>query len=134
MDWVAVIGGFIIAILLYNIWHAWRDSRAPAPEPAKWMVGDVTPASLAFHNGMDWSKPTLIAVKGILYDVTKSNDLYGPGEGAAVSVCCWPALDGSRWHAGCHIRRPEACSGCRSVWDTPWSSCSEQQRVTRTAR
>jgi hypothetical protein len=36
--------------------------------------------SLAFYNGSDWSKPTVISVKGVLYDVTKSNDLYGPGQ------------------------------------------------------
>lgn len=79
MDWVAIIGGIVIGYLLYSIYKAWQDSRAPAPAPAKWMVGDITLHTLATHNGYDWSKPTLIAVKGVVYDVSKSNDEYGPG-------------------------------------------------------
>eukprot|EP00775_Hariotina_reticulata_P011209 gene11209-11359_t len=60
------------------------ESRAPPPEPTKWMVGNLTPYSLAFYNGSDWSKPTVISVKGVIYDVTKSNDLYGPGKQLSV--------------------------------------------------
>lgn len=80
MDWVALVGGLIIAYLLHSIYKAWRESRAPPPEPTKWMVGDITELTLASHSGYDWSKPTLIAVKGVVYDVSKSNDKYGPGE------------------------------------------------------
>jgi hypothetical protein len=80
MDWVAIVGGLIIAYLLHSIYKAWQESRAPPPEPTKWMVGDITELTLASHSGYDWSKPTLIAVKGIVYDVSKSNDQYGPGE------------------------------------------------------
>lgn len=79
MDWVAVIGGFIIGYLIYSIYKAWRESRQPPPPPAKWMVGDITAESLAYHNGYDWSKPTLTAVEGTVYDVSRSGDLYGPG-------------------------------------------------------
>lgn len=79
MDFIAIAGGLIIAYLLYSIYRAWKESRAPPPQHTKWMVGDITAHSLAFHNGLDWSKPTLIAVKGIVYDVSKSGDLYGPG-------------------------------------------------------
>eukprot|EP00878_Enallax_costatus_P039355 GHUV01044986.1.p1 GENE.GHUV01044986.1~~GHUV01044986.1.p1 ORF type:complete len:141 (-),score=8.30 GHUV01044986.1:134-556(-) len=79
MDWIAVAGGLIIAYLLYSIYKAWQESRAPPPPPAKWMVGDPTAESLAFHNGYDWSKPTCLAVEGVIYDVSKSGDLYGPG-------------------------------------------------------
>lgn len=80
MDWVALVGGLIIAYLLHSIFKAWRESRAPPPEPTKWMVGDITELTLASHSGYDWSKPTLIAVKGVVYDVSKSNDKYGPGK------------------------------------------------------
>eukprot|EP00878_Enallax_costatus_P008046 GHUV01008413.1.p1 GENE.GHUV01008413.1~~GHUV01008413.1.p1 ORF type:complete len:239 (+),score=26.50 GHUV01008413.1:190-906(+) len=84
MDWIAVAGGLIIAYLLYSIYKAWQESRAPPPPPAKWMVGDLTAESLAFHNGYDWSKPTCLAVEGVIYDVSKSGDLYGPGKQYAV--------------------------------------------------
>lgn len=84
MDLVAVVGGLVIAWLLWSIWRAVREARAPRPEPAKWLVGDVTPYTLATHNGMDWSKPTLLAVRGVVFDVTKRNDLYGPGKELAV--------------------------------------------------
>lgn len=79
MDWVAIAGGLIIAYLLYSIYKAWKESREPPPPPANWMVGDITAESLATHNGYDWSKPTLIAVQGTVYDVSRSGDLYGPG-------------------------------------------------------
>eukprot|EP00882_Tetradesmus_deserticola_P006037 GHRQ01006355.1.p1 GENE.GHRQ01006355.1~~GHRQ01006355.1.p1 ORF type:complete len:241 (+),score=85.60 GHRQ01006355.1:619-1341(+) len=80
MDWVAIVGGLIIAYLLHAIYQAWKESKAPPPEPTKWMVGDITELTLASHTGYDWSKPTLIAVKGVVYDVSKSNDQYGPGK------------------------------------------------------
>jgi hypothetical protein len=80
MDWVAIIGGLVIAYLLLQIYTAIQEARAPPPKPAKWMVGDITQHTLQFHNGMDYSKPTLIAVQGILYDVTNSNDVYGPSK------------------------------------------------------
>lgn len=80
MDLVAIIGGLVIAYLLLQIYRAIKEARAPPPAPAKWMVGDITDYTLRFHNGMDYSKPTLMAVKGVLYDVTNSTDLYGPSE------------------------------------------------------
>jgi hypothetical protein len=95
MDWVAIIGGLVIAYLLLQIYRAIQEARAPPPKPAKWMVGDITQHTLQFHNGMDYSKPTLIAVQGILYDVTDSNDVYGPSKcmhcaaGMAVSGLCY---------------------------------------------
>lgn len=76
MDWVAIIGGLVIGYLLLQIYRAIQDARAPPPKPAKWMVGDITQQTLQLHTGYDYSKPTLIAVKGILYDVT-SSDVYG---------------------------------------------------------
>jgi hypothetical protein len=86
MDWVAIIGGLVIAYLLLQIYRAIKEARAPPPAPSKWMVGDITPHTLQFHNGMDYSKPTLIAVQGVLYDVT-SSDVYGPRECCAPSDC-----------------------------------------------
>jgi hypothetical protein len=74
MDWVAMIGGIVIAYLLLQIFRAIKEARAPPPAPSKWMVGDITQHTLQFNNGMDYSKPTLISVQGILYDVTGSEE------------------------------------------------------------
>jgi hypothetical protein len=86
MDWVAIIGGIVIAYLLLQIYRAIKEARAPLPAPSKWMVGDITQHTLQFHNGMDYSKPTLISVQGILYDVTGSEEYgrrkWGGGGGA----------------------------------------------------
>jgi predicted heme/steroid binding protein len=81
MDVVTYALILFVIFLVYNILKAWKESRKPPPPEAKWMIGDITQHSLRFYNGMDWSKPTLIAVKGKVYDVTNSNaDLYGPGK------------------------------------------------------
>jgi membrane-associated progesterone receptor component len=42
-------------------------------------VGDITAHSLAFHNGVDWTRPTLVSVRGKVYDVTGWPE-YGPGK------------------------------------------------------
>ena len=81
MDVVTFALILFVIVLVYNILKAWKESRKPPPPEVKWMIGDITQYSLRFYNGMDWSKPTLIAVKGHVYDVTNSNaDLYGPGK------------------------------------------------------
>ncbi|GBF92660.1 hypothetical protein Rsub_05029 [Raphidocelis subcapitata] len=40
---------------------------------------DVTPEELAASDGSDPSRPMLIAIRGVVYDVTKGKDFYGPG-------------------------------------------------------
>lgn len=87
MDWVAIIGGIVIAYLLLQIFRAIREARAPPPAPSKWMVGDITQHTLQFHNGMDYSKPTLISVQGTLYDVTGSEE-YGRREWGSIACHC----------------------------------------------
>jgi hypothetical protein len=68
-------------VLLYKIVQLLLDARKPPPPEAKWQIGDITLHSLRFHNGMDYSKPVLIAIKGVVYDVTNSmGEKYGPGK------------------------------------------------------
>lgn len=109
MDWVAIIGGLVIAYLLWQIWRAIQEARAPPPAPSKWMVGDITPHTLQLHSGMDYSKPTLIAVQGVLYDVT-SSDVYGPRE---CSLRCCQGAQLAVWHmlfAAAALPPAPACS------------------------
>lgn len=40
---------------------------------------DVTPEELAASDGSDPSRPMLISIRGVVYDVTKGKDFYGPG-------------------------------------------------------
>lgn len=56
-----------------------RELIAPPPPEAKFSVGGITERSLAYYNGRDWAKPLLIAVQGVVYDVTDAMDTYGPG-------------------------------------------------------
>lgn len=80
MELVTIALCVVILVLVVQIFKAWQDSRKSPPEVAKLNIGDITLHSLVYHNGTDWSKPTCIAVKGTVYDVTKSNDIYGPGK------------------------------------------------------
>jgi hypothetical protein len=88
MGWVLFVGAVVIAYLLLQIWHAIQEARRPPPEPQKWMVGELTEHSLKFYCGADWAKPTLIAVQGVLFDVTKAPELYGRSE---CCVALWAA-------------------------------------------
>eukprot|EP00262_Sarcandra_glabra_P005015 TRINITY_DN16254_c0_g1_i1.p1 TRINITY_DN16254_c0_g1~~TRINITY_DN16254_c0_g1_i1.p1 ORF type:complete len:207 (+),score=36.40 TRINITY_DN16254_c0_g1_i1:16-636(+) len=46
-------------------------------EPVK--LGDVTEDELKAYDGSDLKKPLLMAIKGQIYDVTRSRMFYGPG-------------------------------------------------------
>jgi len=79
--WVAVLA--VAAVLLLQILRAAleirRGGRGPRGVGQSARVGDITAHSLAFHNGVDWTRPTLIAVRGKVYDVTGWPE-YGPGK------------------------------------------------------
>jgi hypothetical protein len=59
-----------------------RELSQPPPAEAKFSVGEITERSLAYYNGRDWAKPLLLAIKGVVYDITDAMDTYGPGEGS----------------------------------------------------
>jgi membrane-associated progesterone receptor component len=80
--WAAVLA--VAAILLLQIVRAALELRRGGRggsggynDPAQ--IGDITAHSLAFHNGVDWTRPTLVSVRGKVYDVTGSPE-YGPGK------------------------------------------------------
>jgi hypothetical protein len=87
MDWILLAAVVMVAYLLLAVVRAVREARAPLPEPAKWNLGEITEISLATYNGMDWSKPVCIAVRGVVYDVSGAADLYGPGEQGYRHIC-----------------------------------------------
>lgn len=65
-----------------------RELSQPPPPEAKFSVGEITERSLAYYNGRDWAKPLLLAVKGVVYDVTDAMDTYGPGAAARRAPGC----------------------------------------------
>jgi membrane-associated progesterone receptor component len=80
--WGAVLA--VAAVLVLQIVRAALELRrgggaggASGNAPAS--IGDITAHSLAFHNGVDWTRPSLVAVRGKVYDVTGLPE-YGPGK------------------------------------------------------
>jgi len=49
---------------------------------------DITPEELASSDGSDPSRPMLISIRGVVYDVTKGKDFYGPGGECACACVC----------------------------------------------
>ncbi|MQM10869.1 hypothetical protein Taro_043770 [Colocasia esculenta] len=54
----------------------------PLPEPVQ--LGEVTEEELKAYNGADPKMPLLMAIKGQIYDVSRSRSFYGPGGPYAV--------------------------------------------------
>lgn len=79
--WAAVLA--VAAVLLIQILRAALELRrgggARGSANSCAQVGDITAHSLAFHNGVDWTRPTLVSVRGKVYDVTGAPE-YGPGK------------------------------------------------------
>eukprot|EP00897_Mesotaenium_endlicherianum_P005964 jgi/Mesen1/5396/ME000268S04592 len=51
-------------------------SSAP-PEPVQ--LGDISAEELLKYDGRDPKEPLLIAIRGVIYDVSRSRGFYGPG-------------------------------------------------------
>jgi membrane-associated progesterone receptor component len=67
---------------------ALQSALAPRPPPLSLedeagKCGDITPAALAKHTGADPFKPIYLAIRGVVYDVSKGRSFYGPGGGYA---------------------------------------------------
>ncbi|KAL4557992.1 hypothetical protein LXL04_036188 [Taraxacum kok-saghyz] len=54
-----------------------REQQYAQREPVQ--VGSITEEELKPYNGSDPSKPLLMAIKGKIYDVSRSRMFYGPG-------------------------------------------------------
>ncbi|KAJ0961208.1 hypothetical protein J5N97_000802 [Dioscorea zingiberensis] len=53
--------------------------QPPPPPPEPVQLGDVTLDELRVYDGCDPKKPLLMAIKGQIYDVSRSKMFYGPG-------------------------------------------------------
>ncbi|XP_068661719.1 membrane steroid-binding protein 2-like [Aristolochia californica] len=54
-----------------------QEQQHVVSEPPQ--LGDVAEEELRAYDGSDPKKPLLMAIKGLVYDVTKSRMFYGPG-------------------------------------------------------
>lgn len=122
MDWMLLVAVVAVAYLLLAVVRAAREALAPRPEPVKWSLGDVTDVTLATYNGMDWSKPVCVAVRGVVYDVSGAS-LYGPG--AFPAVAARPPAHLSS-HAARHRPRgvEAATPHAHAAADAVWLSCT----------
>lgn len=99
--WTIILIGVVLAIIVQLAKALFAATRKPE-EPAKLHIGDLTLDALRFYNGYDFMRPLLIAVKGKVYDVTNSYDLYAPGG------CVTPQLQA--WRPPCQPAHP-SCRG-----------------------
>src|SRR3989338_8980860 len=89
--WIGIIGGSIwILLQLYFGWKsskeaALRREMAQAEPPAPSIPPqDMTVEQLKEYNGSDHSKPILIGVDNVIFDVTRGKHFYGPGKAYAL--------------------------------------------------
>lgn len=82
--WVTAAAVFALTTLLLTL-HAALSPRPPplSLEDEAGKCGDITPAALAKHDGRDPYKPLYLAIRGVVYDVSKGRSFYGPGGGYA---------------------------------------------------
>lgn len=62
------------------------DFSNPTVIPETVQLGDVTEHELRAYDGSDPNKPLLMAIKGKIYDVSRSRMFYGPGGPYAMFV------------------------------------------------
>ncbi|XP_024364724.1 membrane steroid-binding protein 2 [Physcomitrium patens] len=78
---------FTIAALVCGIYFLISGLFAPAPAtyaplkplPPPRQFGEITAEDLRAYDGTDPDKPLLMAIKGQIYDVSRSRAFYGPG-------------------------------------------------------
>lgn len=74
---------FFILYLLYKIVRSHFETiepPAPPPPPMAKLRKDMTVAELKKYDGTDAEGRVLLAVNGIIFDVTRGKKFYGPGE------------------------------------------------------
>mmetsp|Transcript_18197 Transcript_18197/g.42798 ORF Transcript_18197/g.42798 Transcript_18197/m.42798 type:complete len:185 (-) Transcript_18197:56-610(-) len=91
-------GCFLIGAQVCSVAHASpgrqpsKDPFNPPPPPPPSFTQDLTLDELAKFDGSDPSKPILICLKGVIYDVSTAKHMYGAGGGYA----CFAGKDSSR--------------------------------------
>mmetsp|Transcript_18917 Transcript_18917/g.34292 ORF Transcript_18917/g.34292 Transcript_18917/m.34292 type:complete len:238 (-) Transcript_18917:231-944(-) len=78
METASIVASVLLIILSILLW---RNSKGKKEEerPKKFYLGDVTLESLQFYCGMEFARPVLLAISGVVYDVSSRADLFYPG-------------------------------------------------------
>lgn len=78
----------LIVFLIYKILKSKFEGDAevaPSPPPLPKIRKDLTVAELKNYDGTQPDGRVLLAVNGVIFDVTRGKRFYGPGE----SLCCY---------------------------------------------
>ncbi|XP_071737608.1 membrane steroid-binding protein 2-like [Rutidosis leptorrhynchoides] len=70
-----IVSGMFVAADAYV--EVKREQQVMMREPVQ--IGDITEDELRPYDGSDPNKPLLMAIKGKIYDVSRSRMFYGPG-------------------------------------------------------
>ncbi|GAX78734.1 hypothetical protein CEUSTIGMA_g6171.t1 [Chlamydomonas eustigma] len=77
-----IVWGNILAlvfVVIFFVLQLLTPKKTVTTEPTKLHIGDITTESLQYYCGYDFMKPILVAVRGLVIDVSTRTDLYGPG-------------------------------------------------------
>lgn len=79
---MAVLAATLLVVLLIPRRPGLPPPPKGAPQPRKKPeLGEISLEELAQYDGTDPSKPVCVAIKGVIYDVSRSRHLYGPDGG-----------------------------------------------------
>lgn len=77
----------LVAVILYLVYKILRShfesedtTAAPPPPPMKKLRKDLTTAELKKYDGTGSDGRVLLAVNGVIFDVTRGKRFYGPGK------------------------------------------------------
>ncbi|KAL1920798.1 uncharacterized protein VTP21DRAFT_11433 [Calcarisporiella thermophila] len=107
LNWTVVISTLGVVALASSYFLS-KPTSSSAPSPGSPTVDppkdqEFTPSELSKYNGTDKSLPIYVAIKGTVFDVSKSGS-YGPGG----SYHCFAGRDASR-ALGMSSLKPEDC-------------------------
>lgn len=87
-QWTVAIFVFFATLvcLAFKTWWDGRNAYATEEEPFK--VGEITLEELQRYSGRTPYMPILMAVRGVIFDVTKGKDFYGPGKSHYLLLQC----------------------------------------------
>ena len=78
-QWVVAIFVFFATLALLACKSWWDGRSAVDGSQTEFKVGDIILEELHRYAGADPFLPILMAVRGVIFDVTKGKDFYGPG-------------------------------------------------------
>ena len=87
--WIAghqtlLLAGIFLSLVAVYVLRSMRGSSEEVLDLSK--VGDITLEELAKYSGADPFRATLLAVRGVIFDVSTGKDFYGPSEPLTTSL------------------------------------------------